>query len=132
MALMGNCWVTDSRMKRLGPYSRRPALAELDMRSKAGWLLRRTRASLTAHLGGKPSATQAVLIERASMLTVQLALMDAKHLAGVTTEHDARQHLAWNNALTRLMRQLGLKGPAERPRTLAEIHASREAARTAA
>jgi len=95
------------------------------MRSREGLLLRKVRAELTAHVGGKPSATQSVLIERAALLNLQISMLDAKHAAGDLTPHDQREYLAWTNALTRLMRQLGLKGAAERAPTLREHIAQR-------
>ena len=115
-------------MKRLGPYSRPPALANIDMRSKHGLLLRRVRSDLTAHVGGKPSATQSILIERGAVLSLQIAMLDAKHAAGGLTPHDQREYLAWCNALTRLMRQLGLKGAAERGPSLREHLAAKASA----
>lgn len=112
-------------MADLKPYSRAIAWANLDGRSREAVLLRRVRADLTAHLGGKPSATQRALIERAASLSLHIALLDAKALkaGGVMTDHDSRQYLAWSNALTRTLRQLGNKGVAATPRTLADIRA---------
>lgn len=114
-------------MKKLGPYSRPPALANIDMRSKEGLILRKIRAELTAHVGN-PSATQRILIERAAVLSLQIAMLDARHASGGLTPHDQREYLAWTNALTRLMRQLGQKGAAERSRSLADHLAARASA----
>jgi len=66
-----------------------------------------------------------VMIERATRLTLQLAMLDAKP-EGMTA-HDSRTYLAWTNALTRLMRQLGMTGAAQRPPSLAD-HIARQAA----
>jgi hypothetical protein len=84
--------------------------------------MRRTRADLVAHVGGAPSATQRALIDRAVMLTVHLAMIDRKALqpGAELTEFDRRQYLAWSNALTRLMRQLGPKCAAEKPPSLSD------------
>ncbi len=90
--------------------------------------MRQTRKELVAHVGGQPSATQRVMIERAVQLTLQIALLDAKHCDGGLSEHDGRAYLAWTNTLTRLMRQLGMQGVAERPKSLAEHIATRSAA----
>jgi hypothetical protein len=68
------------------------------------------REELTAHIGGSPSATQKALINRAAMLTLHVSLMDAKVLepgAGPLSERDSRQYLAWSNALTRILRDIG-------------------------
>ena len=86
-------------------------------------MVRDTRKALVAHVGGKPSAVQRALIERASVLTLQVSLMDAKQANGGLTERDGRQYLAWVNTLSRLMRQLGMMGVAQRPLTLAETRA---------
>jgi hypothetical protein len=50
-----------------------------------------------------------MLIERAAWLCLHLALMDARadERGELLSERDNRQYLAWSNALTRLMRQLG-------------------------
>lgn len=111
-------------MKRLGPYSRAPALSTIDMRSKEGRVLRNVRGELTAHVGS-PSATQRILIERAAVLSLQIAMLDAKHANGGLTPHDQREYLAWTNALTRLMRHLGQKGVAERALTPREVLSQR-------
>ena len=112
-------------MARLAPYSARAVLAKPDGRTREGRLLRDTRADLVAHVGGTPSATQKALIERAVALTLQIALMDTKLATAGFTDHDHRAYIAWTNALTRLMRQLGLKGAAERVPTLRDYQAAR-------
>jgi hypothetical protein len=100
-------------------------LAKLDQRTKEARLLRATVRDLTRHVGGHPSATQRALIERAAWLTLHVAQLDAKATAtGGMTDHSARQYLAWSNSLTRTLRQLGLKGAAERAPTLAEVIAA--------
>jgi hypothetical protein len=40
--------------------------------------MRETRAELVAHVGGKPSAVQSALIERACQLTLRIVAMDRK------------------------------------------------------
>ncbi len=88
--------------------------------------MRETRAELTAHVGGTPSATQRALIEQAAQLALRLAAMDRKFAeTGGQTEHDSRTYLAWSNSYSRLLRQLGLKGAAERPKSLADHLAER-------
>ena len=69
-----------------------------------------------------------MLIERAVQLSLQIALLEAKQAQGAFTEHDSRTYLAWSNSLTRLMKQIGMKGAAERPRTLADIRGTAQAA----
>ena len=115
-------------MPYAGPYSRPESLGKISGRSREGRILKGVREELAAHVGGKPSATQRALIDRAAMLTLRIAMMDAKQPSGILSERDAREYLAWTNTLTRLMRQLGMQGAPERPRTLTEHLASRAAA----
>jgi hypothetical protein len=87
-------------------------MAGVTTRTAEGRLIRDVRRDLIKHVGGEPSATQRVMIERAVMLTVQLGRMDAKALAdGAMSEHASREYLAWSNTLTRTMKALGTKGP---------------------
>ena len=117
---------------RVGPYSRPPSLARLDQRTREARLLADTRAELTAHLGGAPSATQRALIDRAAWLTLRIALMDAKGADGHLSERDGREYLAWSNSLTRALVALGLQAATARPMTLAEHRARRDAESAAA
>jgi hypothetical protein len=113
---------TTADRKRKDAYSRPVRAARVTTRTIEGRLIRDVRADLIKHVGGKPSATQRVLIERAVMLTVQLGRMDARSLAdGVMSDHASREYLAWSNTLTRTMRALGLMAAPEKPRTLAEV-----------
>lgn len=113
------------KVRDIGPYSRPHRLANLDGRTKEAALLRTMRAELTAHVGGKPSATQRCLIDRAAMLTLHVALFDARALAaGVLSERDGRQYLAYSNALGRTMRELGIKGAAAAQPRLADVLAT--------
>jgi hypothetical protein len=85
-------------------------------------LMKRVREDLTRHVGN-PSAVQRALIDRAAMLTLHVALFDARALeAGGLSERDARQYLAYSNSLTRTMAQLGIRGGADRaPTTPADL-----------
>ena len=116
------------KVRKVRVYSQPAMLANLDQRTREARMMRETRAALTAHVGGKPSATQKVLIERAVMLTLRLAMLDAKTPTEGMSERDSRQYLAWNNSLVRLTKQIGITGCAEKPRTLAEHVASKAAA----
>jgi hypothetical protein len=56
------------------------------------------------------------------MLALKCTLLDAKVLAGVDTDLDNRQVLAWSGALTRLLhKHLGLKAPVVEPPSLAAV-----------
>jgi hypothetical protein len=71
--------------------------------------MRRVRAELTEHVGGHPSVTERMLIERATMLSLRVAQIDAKILSDeVLTLHDNQHALAWINALRRTLVDLGL------------------------
>ena len=108
-------------MPKIGPYSRPSTLAKLDGRTREARLLAEVRADLTAHLGGSPSATQRRMVERASWLSLWVAQLDAKAVeGGGLTDHDHRTYLAWSSALTRTLRQLGLKAAPPPRRTLAD------------
>jgi hypothetical protein len=89
---------------------RKPAkVPSKDGRSADAVLLRRTKAAFTSHVGGKPSATQRALIERAANLTLHVARMDAQAMeAGALSDHAARQYLAWSNSLGRTLVLLGM------------------------
>jgi hypothetical protein len=116
-------------MPQLGPYSRTAILSKLDGRTREARLIRGTRAALMAHVGGKPSAVQQTLIERACQLQIRIAMMDRDFAAGcVQTEHDSRTYLAWSNSLTRTLRELGVKAVSERAPNLQEFLAARSAA----
>jgi len=113
---------TSAERQRKDPYTRPVRVAGVTTRSAEGRLIRDVRRDLIEHLGGTPSPAQRLLIERAVMLTVQLARMDGKSLKeGAMSEHASREYLAWSNTLSRLLRQLGLKGAPPKPRSLAEI-----------
>lgn len=68
------------------------------------------------------------MIDRAAWLSLRLALLDAKILADTFTEHDSRTYIAWDRSLNRLMRDLGLKGAAQAPRSLREHLAAKAGA----
>jgi hypothetical protein len=113
---------------RKDTYSRPVRMAGVTTRTSEGRLIRDIRRDLIKHVGDAPSATQRALIERAVMLTVQLSRMDAKALRdGAMSDHASREYLAWSNTLTRTMKALGMKGPAPKAKTLAEIRGQKAA-----
>jgi hypothetical protein len=120
---------TSAERQRRDRYSIAVRWAGLTTDAREGKFLAGVRADLVRHVGGAPSVTQRVLIERASMLTLQLARMDAKALeAGAMSDHDARVYLAWSNTLTRTLRTLGLEGAPKPAPSLADIFARPQAA----
>src|SRR3984885_12043275 len=96
-------------MPKIGPHSRPDKLQIVDGRLAEGRLMARVRAELTQHLGGKPTAPQRILIDRAAALSLRLHLMDRESArSGEMTERNGRQYLAWSNSLTRVLNQIGL------------------------
>jgi len=113
------------------PYSGPSAIARIDQRSRTAKFMRRLRADLLAHVGGSPTVTQRLLIERAVMLSTRIALFDIRVAEdGDFSEHDGKQYLAWSNSLERCLGRLGL-GAAIKPYTpsLADYLASKAAER---
>jgi len=109
------------------------ATVKLDGRTVAAKMLAAFRAELVAHVGGKPSAVQSALIEQAAQIKLRLFAMDANFAErGEQSAHDAKQYLAWANSMTRLIRQLGLKGAATNGPSLGEYLARRGAGTKAA
>lgn len=117
--------------RELGPYSkklRRGAIGDsLDGRSALGRFVRDLERQLIEHLGGAPSITQQLLIERLIKTTVQLNALDEKLSSGEWTDHDSRTHGGLINRQRLLLRELGLKGAAEKPPSLADYLAAKAA-----
>jgi hypothetical protein len=113
-------------MAAIGPHSRLNRLRNLDGRTVEAKLLRSIRSELTEHLGGKLTAVQRQLVERAAMLTLHVRLFDARAVenGGALSERDGRQYLAYSNALARALKELGVKATAERGPSLAEYLAA--------
>jgi hypothetical protein len=74
-----------------------------------------------------------MIIDQAAMLTLRLHLMDRQALQDeALSERNGGQYLAWSAALTRLLRQLGLKGAADKTPALQDYLAARSAQAPAA
>jgi len=112
----------------VGPYSKPHTLAKLDGRRKEAKLMQQARNELTAHIGGAPTILQKRLIERAAVLALRLALIDARSPDGQMTEKTAREYLCWNNAYTRLLMALDATKTPPPPMTHAETMAALTAA----
>lgn len=124
--------MTEEKARGVGPYSRPHALAKLDRRTREARLMQNVREDLLRHLGGHASAVEAMLIERAAVLSLRVAMFDQQILEGGLSERNQREYLAISNTLTRLLRQLGMKGPAEAPGEALRRHNEALAAREAA
>jgi hypothetical protein len=109
-------------MPVLGPFSRALRRGAIDNRSREGRFLAATRQRLIQHLGGDPSTTQLVLIDRIAWLMLHCFLLDQRIAAGESWgENDGKCYLAFCNSLVRSLRELGLEGGAGREPTLAEV-----------
>lgn len=118
----------DARRGRCGAEvttRRLSSLQKHDGRTKTARLIRDMRADLVAHVGGRPSATQRVLIDRAVTLAAHLDRMDAEAFAnGGMSDHARRQYLAWDGSLRRALLALGLTGKPQRAPTLRDYTAA--------
>ena len=64
------------------PRSRLLARGCVDGRSREGRFLAAARAELVAHVGGNPTATEKVTIERVTWLRLHVMLLDEKVAGG--------------------------------------------------
>lgn len=64
---------------------------------------------LTEHVGGKPNVVQRMLIDRAAVLSLRLALADERIIDDNLVEYDSKALVAWQNALTRTLTALGVQ-----------------------
>lgn len=105
--------------RRVGPYSRvlrRGAIGvSIDGRSQTGRLVRDMERQLVEHVGGSPSITERLLIDRMVKIRLQLDALDAKLSAGEWTPHDSRTYGGLLNAFRLTARELGMKSQAEAP-----------------
>lgn len=108
------------KVRKITKLSAPHTIAKLDGRTRESILMRRVRAELTAHCGGRPTCTERLLIERCVVLSLKCAQIDEMILRGdPLTQHDATHALAWNNALRRALTALG-QGKTTQGPTLAD------------
>jgi hypothetical protein len=89
--------------------------SDIDGRSVEGKFLRRIEAELVEQVGGAPSFAQRLTIRRIARLMLQAELFDAKMGSGDWTPHDSRTASGVNNAVLRALKDIGIKGRAEKP-----------------
>jgi hypothetical protein len=88
----------------MGAHFRHDALIHLDKRRKEAWFLERVRESLTEQVGGDPTFSQQLLIQRASILMLRLSMIDQKIIDDDPfTTADNNYTIAWTNALRRIL-----------------------------
>lgn len=93
---------------------------------------RRNRtAELERHIGGQPSTAQSILIARIVRNEWDLRRLDVEMMVGELSAHAMRTRLAMENRLRLDLRELGMKGTAERTPSLAEHLAARRAEKAA-
>jgi hypothetical protein len=121
--------------RSVGPYSRRlhrGAIGDLyDGRSAEGRFVRHLEAELIAHVGGNPTITQRLLIDRLIKIRLQLDALDRKMADGEWTAHDGRTHGGLLNAFRLTARELGMKPAAAKAQTLADYVAAKAAGKAA-
>ena len=117
------------RRKRvqLGPYSRalrRGSIRDsIDGRSNVGRFIRDLEAQLISHVGGHPTITQQLLIDRLVRCTIQLDQLDDKLLGKNWTDLDSRTYNGLINRQRLLLRELGLQPHQAPPPTLVDVQA---------
>jgi hypothetical protein len=85
-------------------------------------LLRKMRADLVEHVGGHPSATQNILIERACWSRLHLRLLDEKAAGGTAlTAPDRQAFISLSNVLIQALDALGPPAPDGKPLDLANL-----------
>ena len=112
------------------PFSRTLKLPALDNRTREARYLAAARQHLIEHVGGNPSTTQLVLIDRCAWLMLHCFLLDQRIVSGQQSwsENDRKCYLAFSNSLVRTLREIGLEGSAPRQPSLAEVLKAERAA----
>jgi hypothetical protein len=110
---------------RSGPYSRRleVGIASLiDGNTAEGNFARQLEVELIAHVGGLPTITQRLLIDRTVSIMLKIERFEAKIDSGEWTAHDSRTYGGLNNALRLMLRALDAgRPPKARAPSLAEV-----------
>ena len=101
----------------------------MDGRSTHGRYLRRVIAELTGQLGREPSFAESLLIRRAARASLILDLFDEKIMAGgAWTQVDANTAGGVANSLRLILRELGLKPAAGKPKQTLSSYLAQKAA----
>ena len=114
------------------PSDAADAIVTIDGRTHIGKVAKQLRDGLVRHVGGRPSAVELAVIERAVQLKLRVAAMDLDFAAtGTMSSHATKSYLAWSNSFVRALNTLGLEAtpaPTESLATLlADIGARRGA-----
>jgi hypothetical protein len=96
-------------------------LDDIDGRSKEGRFLSAVQADLVQHIGGSPTVGQSLLIRRIARTMLSLEILDLKLASGNWNECDARTQGGLNNNVRLSLRELGLRPPAAKRPSLADV-----------
>jgi hypothetical protein len=109
-----------------GPFSRALKTGVLDNRSREARYLAAARQRLIDHIGGHPSTTQLVLIDRCAWLMLHCFLLDQRIASGKQGwgQNDHKCYLAFSNSLIRAIRELGIEVDKAKSPSLADFMAS--------
>jgi hypothetical protein len=99
---------------QIGPFSRDRSIVTVDLRYRAGRILKQVRDDLTQQLGGAPTAAEALMIQAASVKAVRLYMMSDVLLERGDIHSDEKA-LSWANSMRMDLMALGLKA---RPRVV--------------
>jgi hypothetical protein len=109
---------------KLGPHSRilaRGAIGNMNGNSVEAKFIKTIEAGLIAHLGGKASIAQQLLIRRVSRAMLRLEMLDDKELL---TEHDFRLASSLDSRVRLGLKLLGLERAEVAPPSLEEALAA--------
>ena len=79
---------------------------------------------------GRTSFAQRLLVRRVARLALQAELFDRKLTAGKFTDYDGKVYGGVLNALRLCLKELGVRPPAEKPSSLAEVLSRHQGGRT--
>lgn len=114
---------TPATTPRVGPHCRqisRGSLGPIDGRSLQGKYARKLESELVAHVGGKPTFPQMLLIRRVVRGSWQLEQLDAKMASGRWTDHDSRTYGGLSNSLRLALRELGMRPAQSKPKSVVD------------
>jgi len=94
-------------------------LARLDGRSREGKRLRAIKRGLIEEIGGNPTPSQLLLIERTAVDLLRLELFDVEMTIGMISDHDARVAHALRGSVRLGLRDLHQLGKPSGRRKLA-------------
>jgi hypothetical protein len=86
------------------------APGRIDLRSPTAKFLRRVKRELSSHVGGNPTPPEFLIIDQCAVLTLQLARIDERIVAGDATTADEDRHAVILQRLCRALSMLGLAG----------------------